>query len=326
GVQTCALPIFLQSVMMFWLPLTSIASFWSQFQQGLSAAERVFALIDAEPRVRQHDPTPVGRLAGRVEFRDVTFAYVPGQPVLRNFSLTIEAGQTVALVGHTGAGKSTLGKLIARFYEFSGGQILVDGRDIRTVTLDSYRRQVGVVPQSPFLFSGTVADNIAYPRPGATAREVEAAAAAVAGGDWVDALPDGLATEVGEHGAALSTGQRQLVALARLLLQDPAMVILDEATASVDPLTEAQIQEGLDVVLKGRTAIVIAHRLSTIEHADRIIVLDHGRIVESGDHRSLLAAGGPYCAVYNAYFRHQSPDYQPGSGFVPVVAADATRA
>jgi len=318
--------LFLQSVMMFWLPLTSIASFWSQFQQGLSAAERVFALIDAEPRVRQHDPTPVGRLAGRVEFRDVTFAYVPGQPVLRNFSLTIEAGQTVALVGHTGAGKSTLGKLIARFYEFSGGQILVDGRDIRTVTLDSYRRQVGVVPQSPFLFSGTVADNIAYPRPGATAREVEAAAAAVAGGDWVDALPDGLATEVGEHGAALSAGQRQLVALARLLLQDPAMVILDEATASVDPLTEAQIQEGLDVVLKGRTAIVIAHRLSTIEHADRIIVLDHGRIVESGDHRSLLAAGGPYCAVYNAYFRHQSPDYQPGSGFVPVVAADATRA
>ena len=140
----------------------------------------------------------------------------------------------------------------------------------------------------------------------------------------LDALPDGLATEVGEHGAALSTGQRQLVALARLLLQDPAMVILDEATASVDPLTEAQIQEGLDVILKGRTAIVIAHRLSTIKHADRIIVLDHGRIVESGDHQSLLAAGGPYCAVYNTYFRHQLPDYRPGSGFVPVLAADPT--
>jgi ATP-binding cassette subfamily B protein len=314
--------LFLQSVAMFWLPLTSIASFWSQFQQGLSAAERVFALIDAEPRVLQHDEQPVGRLAGRVEFRDVTFEYVPGQPVLRDFSLAIEAGQTVALVGHTGAGKSTLGKLITRFYEFSGGEILVDGRDIRTVDLGSYRRQVGVVPQSPFLFSGTVAQNISYPRPDATQAQVEAAAAAVAGGDWVDALPDGLATEVGERGAALSMGQRQLVALARLLLQDPAMIILDEATASVDPLTEAQIQEGLDVILSGRTSIVIAHRLSTIEHADRIIVLDHGRIVEDGDHRSLLAAGGAYCVVYNAYFRHQSPDYRPGSGFVPVLAAD----
>jgi ATP-binding cassette, subfamily B, bacterial len=311
--------LFLQSVAMFWLPLTSIASFWSQFQQGLSAAERVFALIDAEPRVVQHDVRPAGRLMGRVELRDVTFEYLPGQPVLRDFSLAIEAGQTVALVGHTGAGKSTLGKLITRFYEFSGGEILIDGRDIRTFDLDSYRRQVGVVPQVPLLFSGTVADNISYPRSDATPAQIEAAAAAVAGGDWVDALPDGLATEVGERGAALSMGQRQLVALARLLVQDPAMIILDEATASVDPLTEAQIQEGLDVILGGRTSIVIAHRLSTIEHADRIIVLDHGRIVEEGDHRSLLAAGGPYCTVYNAYFRHQSPDYRPGSGFVPVL-------
>jgi ATP-binding cassette subfamily B protein len=314
--------LFLQGVAMFWFPLTSIASFWSQFQQGLSAAERVFALIDAEPLVVQRDPRPVGRLAGRVEFRDVTFEYVPGQPVLREFSLTIEAGQTVALVGHTGAGKSTLGKLITRFYEFSGGQILVDGRDIRTVELGSYRRQVGVVPQTPLLFSGTVAQNISYPRPDATPAQIEAAAAAVAGGDWMGALPDGLATEVGERGAALSMGQRQLVALARLLAQDPAMIILDEATASVDPLTEAQIQEGLDAILRGRTSIVIAHRLSTIEHADRIIVLDHGRIVEDGDHRSLLAAGGAYCVVYNAYFRHQSPNYRPGSGFVPVLASD----
>ncbi|HEY8473395.1 MAG TPA: ABC transporter ATP-binding protein [Natronosporangium sp.] len=314
--------LFLQSVAMFWLPLTSIASFWSQFQQGLSAAERVFALIDAEPKVVQYESQPVDRLAGRVEFRDVTFEYVPGQPVLREFNLTIEAGQTVALVGHTGAGKSTLGKLLTRFYEFSGGQILIDGRDIRTLDLAAYRRQVGVVPQLPFLFTGTVAENIAYARPTAARAEIEAAAAAVAGGDWVAALPDGLATQVGERGAALSVGQRQLVALARLLLQDPAMVILDEATASVDPLTEAQIQEGLDLVLAGRTSIVIAHRLSTIEHADRIIVLDHGRIVEEGDHRSLLAAGGAYCRVYNAYFRHQSPDYQPGSGFVPVSAGE----
>ena len=313
--------LFLQSVMMFWFPLTSIASFWSQFQQGLSAAERVFALIDALPRVVQRNPGPIGRLEGRIEFRDVTFGYTEEQRVLKNFDLTIEAGESVALVGHTGAGKSTLGKLMTRFYEFQGGRILVDGHDIRTVDLSQYRRQLGVVPQSPFLFSGTVADNIRYPRPDATDAEVATAARQVGGGDWLDALQHGLDTEVGEHGSALSMGQRQLVALARLLIQDPAIVILDEATASVDPLTEAQIQEGLDVVLAGRTSIVIAHRLSTIEHVDRIIVLRDGQIVEEGDHPTLMARGGQYCDVYNTYFRHQSPNYRPGTGFVPVGAA-----
>jgi ABC-type multidrug transport system fused ATPase/permease subunit len=313
--------LFLQSVALFWFPLTSIASFWSQFQQGLAAAERVFALVDATPRVVQVDPQPVGRLAGRIEFRDVTFGYAEGQPVLDGFSLTIAAGETVALVGHTGAGKSTLGKLIARFYEFSGGQIRVDARDIRSLDLAGYRRQLGVVPQVPFLFAGPVGDNIRYARTDASDAEVLAAARQVGGGDWLDALPDGLATEVGEHGGALSMGQRQLVALARLLVQDPAIVILDEATASVDPLTEAQIQEGLDAALRDRTSIVIAHRLSTIEHADRIIVLDSGRIVEEGDHASLIRRGGHYCTVYNTYFRHQSPDYRPGAGAVPVLTA-----
>lgn len=310
--------LFLQGVALFWFPLTSIAAFWSQFQQGLSASERVFALIDAPPRVVQVDPQPVGRLAGRIEFQRVTFGYVPGNPVLRDFDLAIEAGETVALVGHTGAGKSTLSKLITRFYEFQEGRLLIDGRDIRTLDLAGYRRQIGAVPQAPFLFSGTVADNIRYPRPEATDEEVRAAASAVGGGDWVDALPQGLRTDVGEHGRALSMGQRQLVALARLLIQDPAIVVLDEATASVDPLTEAQIQEGLDVVLAGRTSIVIAHRLSTIEHVDRILVLDHGRVVEEGDHATLLARGGRYCQVYNTYFRHQSPHYRAGSGFVAV--------
>ncbi|WP_053202861.1 ABC transporter ATP-binding protein [Jiangella muralis] len=308
--------LFLQSVALFWMPLTSIASFWSQFQQGLSASERVFALIDAEPLVVQRDPRPVGRLAGRIEFRSVRFGYAPEHPVLDGFDLTIAAGETIALVGHTGAGKSTIGRLLVRFYEFQGGQILIDGTDIRAVELTSYRQQLGVVPQSPFLFSGTVADNIRYPRPDASDDDVRAAAATVAGGDWLDALPDGLGTEVGEHGSALSMGQRQLVALARLLLQDPAIVILDEATASVDPLTEAHISEGLDVALAGRTSIVIAHRLSTIEHADRIIVMRDGGIVEEGTHDSLLRAGGAYCDVYNTYFRHQSPDYRPGTGFV----------
>jgi ABC-type multidrug transport system fused ATPase/permease subunit len=313
--------LFLNSIMLFWFPLTSIASFWSQFQQGLSAAERVFALVDATPRVVQrgaHDPGP---LKGRIEFEDVDFAYVDGQPVLKDFTLTIPAGQMVALVGHTGAGKSTLGKLITRFYEFQDGQLLIDGHDIRFLDLARYRRQVGVVPQTPFLFSGTVADNIRYPRPDASDEDVARAAAQIAGGDWVDALPDGLQTEIGERGRGLSMGQRQLVALARVLIQDPAIIILDEATASVDPLTEAQIQEGLDVVLAGRTSIVIAHRLSTIRYADRIIVLDHGRIVEEGTHESLLEAGGRYATLYQTYFRHQSVDYAPwmaGSGSEPV--------
>jgi len=310
--------LFLQSVALFWFPLTSIASFWSQFQQGLAASERVFALIDAPPQVVQTDSQPVPRLSGEIEFRDVVFGYGKGDRVLDDFSLTVAAGETVALVGHTGAGKSTLGKLITRFYEFAGGSILLDGRDVRSFDLADYRRQLGVVPQTPFLFSGTVADNIRYPRPEATDEDVAAAATMVGGGDWLDSLPDGLATSVGEYGKALSMGQRQLVALARMLVQDPAIVILDEATASVDPLTEAQIQEGLDVVLADRTSVVIAHRLSTIEHADRIVVLRKGRIVEQGDHATLMRAGGEYCEVYNAYFRHQSPDYQAGAGFVPV--------
>lgn len=312
--------LFLQAVALFWLPLTSIASFWSQFQQGLAASERVFALIDARPRVIQHDSLPVGRLHGQIEFRDVTFGYEPTSPVLRHFNLTIAAGETVALVGHTGAGKSTLSKLITRFYEFQDGTLLVDGRDVRSLDLAQYRRQIGTVPQDPFLFSGTVADNIRYALPGATDAAVRAAARQVGDGDWLAALPAGLDTDVGEHGRALSTGQRQLVALARLLIQDPAIVVLDEATASIDPLTEAQIQEGLDTVLAGRTSIVIAHRLSTIEHVDRIVVLDHGRIVEEGSHTALMRAGGRYCEVYNTYFRHQSPLYEPGTGFVPVRA------
>jgi ABC-type multidrug transport system fused ATPase/permease subunit len=315
--------LFLQAVMLFWFPLTSIASFWSQFQQGLSAAERVFALVDTQPRVVQTGDLPAGLLRGQIEFRNVDFGYDDEHLVLRDFSLTIGAGETVAFVGHTGAGKSTIGKLVARFYEFQGGQISIDGRDIRSFDLETYRGQLGFVPQVPFLFSGTVADNIRYPRPDATDAEVELAARQIAGGDWVDALQDGLQTNVGEEGRGLSMGQRQLVALARVLIQDAAIVVLDEATASVDPLTEAQIQEGLDIVLHQRTSIVIAHRLSTIREADRIIVLRLGAIVEEGSHDALMLRGGHYAELYNTYFRHQSPDYRPGEGFVPVAAAIA---
>lgn len=309
--------LFTQSVMIFWGPLTSIASFWSQFQQGLGASERVFSLIDAEPEVVQVADDDPGELRGEIEFRDLSFAYDKGTNVLSHFDLTIPAGESIAFVGHTGAGKSTVGKLITRFYEYQEGELLIDGKDIRSFDLPKYRKQLGIVPQSPFLFSGTVADNIRYPKPDATDEEVVTAAKLVAGGDWIDVLQDGLQTDVGEYGRSLSMGQRQLVALARVLIQDPAIVILDEATASVDPLTEAQIQEGLDVLLADRTSIVIAHRLSTIEHVDRIIVMDHGEIVEEGTHTGLLAKGGRYCDVYNTYFRHQSPNYVPGEGFVP---------
>ena len=301
--------LFIESINLFWFPLISIASFWSQFQLGLAASERVFALIDAEPRVAQLDNKIAPRLQGRIEFRDVDFRYTLNEKVLEDFNLTIQAGETLALVGHTGAGKSSLGKLVARFYEFQGGQLLIDGQDIRSFDLDSYRGQLGIVPQTPFLFAGTVADNIRYGKPDATDEEIVNVASRVGGGDWLGALPQGLETPVGEEGKGISMGQRQLVALARVLLQNPVVLILDEATASVDPLTETQIQEGLNVVLQNRTAIVIAHRLSTIKSADRIIVLRKGQIIEEGNHAALIARGGHYAELYDTYFRHQSLEY-----------------
>ncbi len=303
--------LFVQAVAMFWGPLTSIASFWSQFQLGMSASERVFALIDAEPRVEQTGSVKLAEVAGRIRFEGLDFRYTEQETVLAGFDLDIKAGETVALVGHTGAGKSSLGKLIARFYEFQGGRLLIDEHDIRTLDLDSYRSHLGIVQQTPFLFTGTVRDNVRYGKPGATDEEVLAVVQRMGGGDWLDALPNGLDTEVGEGGRGVSMGQKQLVAMARVLLQDPSILILDEATASVDPLTEAQIQEGLDEVLAGRTAIVIAHRLSTVRAADRILVLEKGAVVEEGSHQELLQRGGHYAELYDAYFRHQSADYDP---------------
>jgi len=303
--------LFVEAIAFFWFPLTSIASFWSQFQLGLSASERVFALVDAEPRVTQTDSVVPPRLRGAIRFEGVDFGYNTFEQVLAGFDLDIRAGETVALVGHTGAGKSSIGKLVTRFYEFQGGRISVDGLDLRTLDLAAYRRQLGIVQQTPFLFSGTVRDNVRYARPDASDDEVRAAAARIGAGDWLDALADDLDTVVGEGGRGVSMGQRQLIAMARVMLQDPAILILDEATASVDPLTEAQIQEGLEAVLHGRTAIVIAHRLSTIREADRILVLREGEVIEEGSHEALVAAGGHYAQLYDTFFRHQSPDYVP---------------
>ncbi len=301
--------LFIQGLALFWFPLTSIASFWSQFQLGLAAGERVFGLIDAEPKVEQTDAITVPQIKGDVRFEHVDFRYTPEEPVLRDFSLRIQPGETLALVGHTGSGKSSIAKLIARFYEFQGGTLTIDGVDIRRLDLPSYRAQLGIVTQTPFLFDGTVRDNIRYGRPEASDKAVLRVAQQVGGGDWLAALPRGLDTPVGERGSALSLGQRQIVALSRVLLQDPSIFILDEATASIDPLTETQIQEGLDVVLEHRTSIVIAHRLSTIRNADRIIVLRSGTIIEEGSHEQLLAAHGHYAGLYNTYFRHQSLEY-----------------
>jgi ABC-type multidrug transport system fused ATPase/permease subunit len=301
--------LFIQGLAMFWFPLTSIASFWSQFQLGLAAGERVFALLDAEPKVVQTDDVRLPAIRGEIDFQHVDFRYNENETVLEDFSLTIHPGETLALVGHTGAGKSSIGKLVSRFYEFQGGRITIDGYDIRSLDLADYRSRLGVVTQTPFLFDGTVLENIRYGKPSANDDEVTAVANQVGSGDWIAALPQGLNTQVGERGSSLSMGQRQLVALARVLLQNPSIFILDEATASVDPLTEALIQEGLDRVLENRTSIVIAHRLSTIKNADRIIVIEKGRIIEEGSHEQLLERGGHYADLYNTYFRHQSLEY-----------------
>lgn len=301
--------LFMQAVAFFWWPIIGIASFWSQLQDGLSASERVFALIDTDKKVIQIASAPVPKLRGEIEFDNVSFSYTEREQVLRNFSLAIPSGQNLALVGHTGAGKSSIARLIARFYEFQDGELKVDGKDVRRFDLAQYRRQIGLVPQDPFLFSGTVKYNIHYGFPEATDDEVCKAARRIADGKWLEALSNGLDTEVGARGASLSMGQRQLVALARVLLKNPAILILDEATASVDPFTETQIQEGLELVMQDRTSIVIAHRLSTVRHADRIIVLENGLIIEEGDHRQLLTQGGHYAELYNTYFRHQSLEY-----------------
>jgi ATP-binding cassette subfamily B protein len=304
--------LFMNSVGLFWFPMINLSAFWSQFQGALSATERIFALIDAEPAVIQRGSEPAPALRGDIRFEHVAFRYGEKEQVLDDFSLHIRPGESVALVGHTGAGKSSVIKLVTRFYEFQAGQLLIDGADIRSFDLRSYRRQLGIVSQTPFLFSGTVAENIRYATPQLDDRAVERIARQIGGGEWLETLPDGLQTDVGERGARLSLGQRQLVVLARMLAQNPAIFILDEATASVDPFTESQIQAALQLILKQRTSIVIAHRLSTVRAADRILVLRKGRIIEEGSHADLMARGGHYADLYATYFRHQSLEYLEG--------------
>lgn len=303
--------LFIMSLDQFFFPVLNLSSFWAQIQAGLSAAERVFALIDADPNVVQTDKRDVPLLKGQIHFDNIYFRYTDKEPILNSFNLLIQPGQTLALVGHTGAGKSSIAKLIARFYEFQEGRLLIDGHDIRTFDLAQYRKQLGIVSQVPFLFSGTVADNIRYAVPDATEDEILKMAREIGDGEWLETLPNGIHTEAGERGARLSMGQRQLVALMRVLLQKPAIFILDEATASIDPFTEWQIQQALNLILKKSTSILIAHRLSTVKAADRIVVMENGSIIEEGNHNGLLVQGGHYATLYNTYFRHQSLDYRP---------------
>ncbi len=289
---------FIAALNNFFDPIQSLSQLYTTYQAGMAALDKIFELLDEEPELRDRpDAIELDRLRGGIDFEHVTFSYGSGD-ALCDVDLHVPPGQTVALVGATGAGKSTFAKLVARFYDPNEGRVLVDGHDLRDVAAHSLRSQMGIVPQEAFLFSGTIGENIAFGRPDATAEDVEAAARAVHAHDFISALEHGYDTQIGERGVQLSAGQRQLAAFARALIADPRILVLDEATANVDIHTEGLIEAGLRRLLAGRTAIVIAHRLSTIRTAGRIVVFDHGRIVEQGTHDELLAVEGAYWRLY----------------------------
>lgn len=295
---------FTSYVSMFWQPIMNISNFYNQLVTNMSGAERIFEILDIDPDIKdRQDAKPLPEIKGDVSFRNVTFGYDEGQQVLKDVSFDVSAGQTIALVGSTGAGKTTVANLISRFYEVTSGEVLIDGYNVNDVTLESLRNQIGVMPQDTFLFSTTIMENIRYGKLDATDEEVIEAAKAVSAHEFIMKFEKGYDTEVNERGTRLSAGQRQLIAFARALLADPRILILDEATASIDTHTERLVQQGIKKLLEGRTSFVIAHRLSTIRNADRIMVVEEGGIVESGTHEELIKLKGQYYNLYTSQFK-----------------------
>jgi len=289
----------------FWEPINRMGQMYNQLLVAMASSERIFEFMDEEPNIADKPgAVELPTIQGDVRFKHVVFEYEKGRQALKGIDLDAEPGQSIALVGHTGSGKSTIINLLSRFYDINQGQILIDGHDIRDVKVESLRKQIGIVLQDTFIFSGTIRDNIRFGRLDATDEEIEAAAKAVDAHDFIMKLPKGYNTEVEERGNALSMGQRQLLSFARALLADPRILILDEATASIDTETEVKIQNALKVLLKGRTSFMVAHRLSTIRSADKIIVLDHGEIKEMGNHEQLMEHKGIYCGLVEAQFRY----------------------
>lgn len=299
------LTAFLLYLAAFFAPIQSLTQLYNGYQQGQAAVRKLGELLATEPSVREaDDANELPPIDGAIDLHDVTFGYDPDQPVLRNVTLSLAAGESLAVVGPTGAGKSTVAKLITRFYDPQSGSVTIDGHDLRTIGLTSLRRQLGVVPQEPFLFAGSVRDNVTFARPDAADDEIWEALEATGVDDLVRGLPDGLDTPVHERGTSLSAGERQLLALARAFLARPRVLVLDEATSNLDLQSEAQVERALDALLEGRTAIIIAHRLATAMKADRIAVVDQGAIIELGTHDELVAAGGYYADMYETWVSH----------------------
>lgn len=291
-------------VSMFWQPIMNISNFYNQLVTNMSGAERIFEILDIDPDIKDRlDAKAMPKIKGDVSFRNVTFGYDEGQQVLKNVSFDVSAGQTIALVGSTGAGKTTVVNLISRFYEVTAGAVLIDGTDLNHTRLETLRGQIGLMPQDTFLFSTTIKENIRYGKLDATDEEVIAAAKAVSAHEFIMKFEKGYDTDVNERGTRLSAGQRQLIAFARTLLANPRILILDEATASIDTHTERLVQQGIRKLLRGRTSFVIAHRLSTIRNADRIMVVEDGDIVESGTHEELIRLQGQYYNLYISQFK-----------------------
>ncbi len=309
-LQMGDLYMFFQSSVIIFQPLFQLASFWPQFQDGMSAAERMFSLMDSESEIKEGDYVHP-ELKGKIEFENLNFSYANERTVFENFNLTIQPGESVAIVGHTGAGKTSIARMLMRLYEFQSGDnsLRIDGKSIRDLNLNEYRKKIGYIGQVPFLWDDTIENNVKFGLPNASRDEVIRVLEQSGGIDWIKDLDNGLNTHIMERGKLLSMGQKQLIVFARVLLQNPSILILDEATASVDPFTETLIQEAMEKAMEGRTTIIIAHRLVTVRHVDRIIVLDHGKIIEEGNHEKLIAKKGYYAELYNTYFRHQSYEF-----------------